>query len=100
MAEFRAAGLAVMAALGFGATAQAEAVCGNRADIVAELERRYGETRQSVGLQQGHGVVELWASERTGSWTIVVTNAHGLTCLMAAGEAFEAERGKPADTPA
>ncbi len=49
-------------------------VCGERAAIVAQLERKYGETRRSIGLQQGHAVVEVYASDKTGSWTILVTN--------------------------
>ncbi len=71
-------------------TAEAQMVCGKRDAIVAQLERKYGETRRSVGLQQGRAVVEVYASETTGSWTILVTDTAGKSCLMAAGDAFEA----------
>ena len=81
-------------------TAHAQAVCGKRTDIVKQLEKKYGETRKSVGVQQGRGVVEVYASEKTGSWTILVTNPRGMTCLMAAGEAFEADEGTVDDTAA
>ncbi len=82
-------------------TASAQAVCGKRTDIVKQLEKKYGETRMSVGVQQGRGVVEVYASEATGSWTILVTNPRGMTCLMAAGEAFEedAERANSTTAP-
>jgi hypothetical protein len=70
--------------------AEAQMVCGKRDAIVAQLERKYGETRRSVGLQQGRAVVEVYASEKTGSWTILVTGTDGKSCLMAAGDAFEA----------
>ena len=91
--------LAALAALAAG-DAAAQAVCGTRAAIVAELERKYGETRRSVGLQQGRGLVEVYASDSTGSWTILVTNTSGRACLIAAGNAYEAEAVPKADTPA
>jgi hypothetical protein len=83
------AALAVMAASA-GAPAEAQMVCGERAAIVAQLERKYGETRRSIGLQQDRAVVEVYASDKTGSWTILLTDTAGKTCLIAAGEAFEA----------
>jgi hypothetical protein len=70
-------------------TTTAQMVCGSRGDIVKQLEKKYGETRRSVGLQQGRGVVEIFASKETGSWTILVTDTRGKSCLMAAGEAFQ-----------
>lgn len=83
--------LPVMAGAAILATqpALAQMVCGERDDIVKQLESKYGETRQSLGLQQGRGVVEIYASEETGSWTILVTDPRGRSCLLAAGEAFE-----------
>lgn len=82
--------------------AAAQATCGQRDNIVSQLEERYGESRRSMGLQQGRGIVEVWASDETGTWTIVITTPQGLTCLMAAGEAFQADTITPAkaDTPA
>ena len=91
-------GGAALLALGCAAPAAGQSLCGERAAIIAELER-YGETRRSIGLQHGSGIVELWASERTGSWTILVTNTAGETCMMAAGEAF-ATKGVKTETPA
>ncbi len=82
-----------------GGTAEAQMICGQRDAIVAQLERKYGETRRSVGLQQGRAVVEVYASEKTGSWTILVTDTAGKSCLMAAGDAFEAVRAAEADMP-
>jgi hypothetical protein len=38
-------------------------------------------------------MVEVFASTTTGSWTITVTNASGLTCLVASGQAFERLEG-------
>lgn len=81
------------------APVHAQTVCGKRTDIIDQLESKYGETRRSVGVQQGRGVVEVFASAKTGSWTILVTDPRGMSCLMAAGEAFELEAVAEADTP-
>ena len=69
---------------------QVTRTCGDRERIVAGLASRYGETRQSIGLGSKNQVVETWASDETGTWTITVTHPNGLTCLMASGQAFEA----------
>ncbi len=90
---------AVIAATAISTSAQAQAVCGSRDNIIAQLKQKYGETRRSVGLQQGRGVVEIFASEETGSWTILVTDTRGHSCLMAAGEAFQLESIAEVDTP-
>lgn len=100
MTCYRLTAAALAAAVAATGPAAAQTVCGARAQIVAELERKYGETRRSVGLQQGRGVVEVYASDRTGSWSILVTNTAGRTCLLAAGEAFEAEAVVEAGAPA
>jgi isopentenyl diphosphate isomerase/L-lactate dehydrogenase-like FMN-dependent dehydrogenase len=101
LADFaRAMALGAAVALGLGVPAAARGVCGERAAVIAELQHRYGETRRSVGLQQNRAIVEVWASDRTGSWTIVVTNADGRTCLMAAGEAYGTDAPRDPETPA
>ena len=79
--------------------AEAQTVCGKRDDIISQLERKYGETRRSVGVQRGRGVVEVYASAETGSWTILLTDPRGMSCLMAAGEAFEIDAVATVDTP-
>ncbi|MDH3666600.1 MAG: hypothetical protein OEN23_06685 [Paracoccaceae bacterium] len=64
-------------------------LCGNRTDIVSQLGEKYGERRRSLGVTGRRGVLEIFVSDETGSWTILLTNAQGTTCLMAAGEAYE-----------
>lgn len=55
-----------------------------------------------MGLGAQGAVMEVFASSETGTWTITVTTVHGLTCLVASGQAFEAlaealpEEGNPA----
>ena len=68
----------------------APAQCGARDGVVAQLAERYGETRRSVGLAQ-NAVVEVFASDATGSWTIAVTTPDGQMCLVAAGQGYHAD---------
>jgi len=63
--------------------------CAERTAVVERLASGYGETRQSMGLGANNAVVEVFASDETGTWTITVTNAQGVTCLVASGQHFE-----------
>lgn len=67
----------------------AAANCAPRETIVERLASKYGESRKSMGLGANNAVVEVFASEETGTWTITVTSVHGVTCLVASGQAFE-----------
>jgi hypothetical protein len=68
---------------------QAQQNCGPREVVIERLASAYGETRQSIGLGQNNAVIEVFASTDTGTWTITVTSAAGVTCLVASGLAFE-----------
>ena len=63
--------------------------CAPRDQVLARLASTYGETRQSIGLAANNAVVEVFASDASGSWTITVTLPTGLTCLVASGIAYE-----------
>ena len=63
--------------------------CAPRDAVLGRLADGYGETRQSMGLGANNQVVEVFASDDTGTWTITVTMPNGLTCLVASGQAFE-----------
>ena len=75
--------------------------CADRNTVIERLTSGYGETVRSMGLGANNGVVEVFASNETGTWTITVTLPNGTTCLVAAGIAFEhvAEALPPAGTP-
>ncbi|MCB2137734.1 MAG: hypothetical protein KDE08_17590 [Rhodobacteraceae bacterium] len=71
------------------AFAQTPAQCGPRDRVVAHLTETYGETRHGIGLAANNVVMEVFASDETGSWTITVTSGNGLTCLVASGQNYE-----------
>ncbi|MEM0935564.1 MAG: hypothetical protein AAF646_13595 [Pseudomonadota bacterium] len=70
--------------------AQHARTCGERDLIVERLANGYGESRQSMGLGSNNTVMEVYASEETGTWTITVTMPNGMMCLVASGRAYEA----------
>lgn len=80
-----------------GAEAAGTGACAARSDVVAKLAERFGETLRSVGLEHADGVVEVYASEATGTWTIVVTRPDGTSCLLAAGVRREEPRPRPGE---
>jgi hypothetical protein len=71
------------------AEAEEARTCADRAQVVARLAERFGETLRSLGLQRGDAVVEVYSSEETGTWTILMTRPDGITCLLAAGQRWE-----------
>lgn len=81
-------GLSVMA-LAAEPTAAQGSNCAPRQQILERLSEKFGETRQSIGMAGENSVVEVFASSETGTWTITVTTAQGVTCLVASGQAFE-----------
>jgi len=80
-------GLAVPALLPLRAEAQPR--CAPHDAVAQHLADAHGETRRTIGLAQDNTVMELYAAEATGTWTLTVTLPNGLTCLVAAGTAFE-----------
>lgn len=86
---FVAALAALVTVTPFGsADAQQRSVCGKRDAIMDRLEAQYSEQPIAIGLDSKGGVMEMLAGP-SGSWTIIRTNAKGLTCFMATGVAFE-----------
>lgn len=78
-----------------------QAQCGARSAVIANLAERYGETRRGVGIAANNTLMEVFASDQSGSWTITVTTHDGQTCLVASGQSYEAtsEPATPPGTP-
>lgn len=88
-AALMAAALGLATAPSTGSAEIAGGNCAPRDMVVERLAEGFGETRQSVGLGANNAVVEVFASEVSGTWTITVTMPNGLTCLVASGQAYE-----------
>ena len=83
------------ACLVFGMAALAPPVwaanCAERTSVVERLETKYSEHLTVGGLQKtndAHSVMEIWASSETGTFTVLVTSAYGVSCIVAAGTNF------------
>lgn len=83
------AGAAIYLASTADAFAQQGRNCAPRDSVVDRLAEGYGESRKSIGLGANNAVVEVFASDETGTWTITVTTPNGLTCLVASGQSYE-----------
>ena len=83
-----AIGFGILTLASTGAHAQSQN-CAPRDVVIERLADGYGESRQSIGIGAQGSVVEVFASQSTGTWTITVTAPSGMTCLVASGQAFE-----------
>ena len=90
-----ATALALLAATP-AANAEEARACAERSTVVRKLEERFGETLRSVGLHRDDGLVEVYSSEATGTWTILLTHPDGMACLLAAGQLWEQDVHPPA----
>lgn len=78
----------LMIALVWTAPAFAQAApCAKRADILKHLSEKYQEIPLGMGLTGSGQVLEILAASG-GSWSVVVTSPAGVTCALAAGEAW------------
>jgi hypothetical protein len=77
--------------------AHAQLTCGDRNTMVEQLSRTYGEARRGAGLAGQAAMFEIWASNATGTWTILKTAPNGITCVIAVGENWRDDR--PVFTP-
>ncbi len=80
-------GLALL--LSLPASAQSVS-CDQRERVVAKLTG-LGETQTGMGLSDKGQIYEIWASDQTGTWTIVLSDSSGLSCILSYGRDWSAE---------
>jgi hypothetical protein len=90
--------VALMAA-SFTSVAEAQQVCGKRAEFVTRLDATYKETTSGIGLINNGTVIEVLTSSE-GSWTILMTKTDGMSCVVASGQAWESVPKQIASGPA
>jgi hypothetical protein len=79
-------GLAVVAL--HAVPAGAQAVCGDRTILIAELDRQFDERPIAIGITSGGALIEVLTSPK-GTWTFLVTFPNGSTCIVATGDSWE-----------
>jgi hypothetical protein len=66
----------------------AQSMCAPRAEIAERLTANHQETPSAAGLASSGAVIEVFASDDGATFTIVMTRPEGISCLVAAGEAW------------
>ncbi len=91
-----AASFAAAALLGpVGAHAQTKSqtlLCDQRASVIGRLADKYREAPVAIGVASTGSIVEVLTTGDGGTWTIIVSNPNGTSCLIAAGEGWRALR--------
>lgn len=62
--------------------------CGKRTDVVRMLRENFGEGPIAHGLSDTGAVAEVFISAE-GTWTIVATSPHGLSCMIGTGQSWQ-----------
>ncbi len=66
--------------------------CAKRSEVVAELSNKYGESLQNRGLIPNGHMLETYAHQQMGTWTILITTPEGTSCMIASGSAYESHK--------
>ena len=67
------------------ASAEETKNCADRTTITERLTSGYGEKFAGGGLRNAESIFEVWMSDDSGTWTILMTSPDGQSCVMAAG---------------
>ena len=64
-------------------------VCGERLKMAKMLTGKYQETPRAIGVSAtGKSLLEVYTSNE-GSWTVLLTTAQGMACIMGAGHSWQ-----------
>ena len=79
--------------------AAGQQLCKDRKVVVGQLSKQYAEAPVAMGLANNGGLIEILSSGAGKSWTIILTMPNGMTCMIAAGESWEALPEMPTIDP-
>lgn len=83
--------LTTAALIAFGAPVFAQSNCASTKDVQEIMGGIYGEEKYASALSGRGYLVEVWANNETGTWTIIATSPEGISCVMDQGEGFARE---------
>jgi hypothetical protein len=63
--------------------------CGARADVATWLARHFEEAPLARGVQGDGRLFELYAGKAGATWTVVVTDPAGESCIVSEGTSLE-----------
>ena len=83
------AAVVLLGPLGALAQTQTQAQhCDQRAKVLGHLAQKYHEAPIAVGVTSSGGIVEVLTTGDGHTWTIILSNPNGTSCLIAAGEGW------------
>jgi hypothetical protein len=68
--------------------ASAQNACFERGALIKHLDGKFKEAPVAAGLAANGSVLEVFTSPDGVTWTIVLTQPNGATCVMASGESW------------
>ena len=85
-------GLTLIPVLTLGSLeAAAQGACSPRTDVIGHLAKKYGEAPVAIGVTNKGGLVEVLTSGDGNTWTIIVSQPNGTSCMVAAGEGWRSK---------
>src|SRR3546814_20642061 len=80
------AGLALVST----SAAMAQPQCDQRESVLQVLQQKYKEQPIALGVTHNGGLVAVLTTGNGNTWSIIVTTPQGMSCLVAAGEGWQA----------
>ena len=68
--------------------------------MAAKLTQQYQEVRTAYAPTNAGGLMELYEASNQGTWTLIITTRHGVSCMVAAGENWRHLEPKPKEPEA
>lgn len=88
--------LALGLSLSFLATAAAaQPPCAERQKLVKQLASKYQELSVAFGVAKGGNLLEVLTRDDGETWSIILTDPGGRSCLIAAGESWREANPQP-----
>jgi hypothetical protein len=66
--------------------------CLDRSMMIDTLIAEYGEQLAEVREIKGKGLLEFHVSPKEGTWTALLTNGNGVSCVLAVGEGIDPDK--------
>ena len=73
--------------------------CNTRDNVLSLLANKYKESPVAAGVTNSGGLVEVLSTGKGDTWTIIITTPKGMSCLVAAGEAWRDFENAKLDEP-
>ncbi len=80
--------LGPLGALALAQTQTQAQQCDQRAKVLGHLAQKYDEAPIAVGVTSSGGIVEVLTTGDGQTWTIILSDPNGTSCLIAAGEGW------------